>query len=94
MDKFGTELFSRRGRIVENRKLMVLFPPEPFYKPLPPIVFGLAEPSKTIKIQFTANPAPANNQAIWHINPTKQVRAIAFSAVINYFKNLLLLWIE
>jgi hypothetical protein len=25
------------------------------------------------RLQFMANPAPANNRAIWHINPTKQV---------------------
>jgi hypothetical protein len=44
-------LFGRRGRIVENRKLMVLFAPEPLFKPLPPFSFGMNEAVKTIKCE-------------------------------------------
>ena len=76
MDSNGNELFSRQGRTMANRKLMVLFPPENLVRPLPPIAFGLDEPSKIIRMQFMANPAPANNQAIWHINPSRQVELI------------------
>jgi hypothetical protein len=73
VDKQGNEIFGRRGKVVEHRKLMVLFAPEPLFKPLPPFQFGPSESVKSIRMQFMANPAPANNRAIWHINPTRQV---------------------
>ena len=49
IDKNGDEIFIKRGKIVENRKLMVLFAPEAMAAPLPPITFGPEAPSKTVK---------------------------------------------
>lgn len=72
-DDKGIDIFAKKGRAVESRKIQVLFAPEPLFKPLPPIFFGPGESTRAVKMNFRANPTPINNRAIWHINPTRQI---------------------
>ncbi len=56
-------------------KLKVRFPPQEATAPLGPYGFTEGEPSVSIELHFTANPAPEDNRAIWHISPIEgQVR--------------------
>ena len=68
-DDEGNLLFQEQD--VMSRKLFVVYGPQPLHNgELPPFNFTEGEESLQIDIVFSANPIPANNEAIWHINPT------------------------
>ena len=67
-DGEGNILFQEQD--VMSRKLSIVFGPQPLSPPLQPFNFTEGAESLEISIVFSANPIPANNQAIWHINPT------------------------
>lgn len=72
-DPEGNLLFDHGGSIA-TRRIMVQFGPQPLEEAIEAVFFSEGDESVQVDIEVKANPQPKNNQAIWHVSPTSDIR--------------------